>query len=358
MRSRKATLQIGAAAVVLVAALVFGGAMILGPLAGGGPAASPSPSRSVTAGASLVASVNRTPGTTAAATATFGPTLSPPPSPTESAPPSVSASPVLPSLLGAIGDSYSQGYNVSPQHRYDNPAFSWVVGSSRGDGVYSVRERLAALGARLTVVDAATSGKKMSDAPRQAASVVAAARKLGAGQTAYVTFELGTNDLCDDAKTDPADFEAQLVAAISILRGGLPAGSRILMLPIPDFDHFRSITQADSQAVAALSLDVNSRDCAPFLGSNGPRTVEEAMAAMAAYDSILQKACDGIESTDGAAGRLHCRTDEALLSERDFEIRDLSTVDYFHPSISGQAKIAAAAWNAGVWAAIKLPAGG
>jgi hypothetical protein len=130
------------------------------------------------------------------------------------------------------------------------------------------------------------------------------------------------------------------------------------MLPIPDFDHFRSITQADPQAEASLAQYVNSRNCAPFLGSNGALTIEQARAAMVEYDSILQKACDGIESTDGAAGRLYCRTDQALLSERDFEIGDLSTVDYFHPSISGQAKIAAAAWNAGDWAGIKLPAGG
>jgi lysophospholipase L1-like esterase len=293
-------------------------------------------------------------GPTATATATATPT----PRPTPSAAASATASLALPSLLGAIGDSYSQGYSVSPQHRLDNPTYSWVVGSATGDGVYSLRERLEALGANLTVVDAATSGKKMSDAPRQAANVVAAARKLGAGRTAYVTFELGTNDLCDDAKTSPSDFEAQLSSAISILRAGLPDGSEILMLPIPDFDHFRLITQADSRARASLALYVNSRNCAPFLGSNGSLTLDQARAAMAEYNSILLRVCDTIESTDGASGGLHCRSDLALLSERDFTIGDLSTVDYFHPSLSGQGRMAAAAWRVGPWGAMALPAGG
>jgi lysophospholipase L1-like esterase len=350
----------GAAAVVAIVVAVAGTAMIIGPLAGGGSASSRSASQSASSVAfssdapSLVPSEGVSGDRSLALTQTATPTLGPTPSPTAPATPSLT----LPSLLGAIGDSYSQGYSVSPQHRYDNPTFSWVVGSATGHGVYSLRERLQALGADLTVVDAATSGKKMSDAPRQAASVVASARKLEAGRTAYVTFELGTNDLCDDAKTSPSDFEAQLVSAVSILRNGLPLGSEILMLPIPDFEHFRSITQADPQARTSLAQYVNSRNCAPFLGSSGLLTLDQARAAMVEYNSILLKVCDGIQSTDGASGRLYCRTEQALLSERDFTIEDLSTVDYFHPSLSGQAKMAAAAWSASAWGAMALPAGG
>ena len=362
MTSRKTVLRVGAAAaVVAVVAAVLGSAIFFGTQAGGRkPDPIRSPSHSASQAASEQAPGTDSPAVTPSPTPSPSPTVGPAQSsaPTPSPTPSGTGSPSLPALLGAIGDSYSQAYSTSPQQRYDHPAFSWVVGSARGDGVYSLRERLQALGASLTVVDAATSGKKMSDAPRQATLVVAAARKLGAGQRAFVTFELGTNDLCDDAKTDPADFEAQLDSAISILRGGLPAGSEILMLSLPDFDHFRSITQADSQARASLAEAVNSRNCAPFLGANGALSLDQAEAAMAEYNSILAKVCNGIESSDGASSRLSCRTDQALLSERDFKIGDLSTVDYFHPSLSGQAKMAAAAWSAGKWDATSLPAGG
>jgi hypothetical protein len=110
--------------------------------------------------------------------------------------------------------------------------------------------------------------------------------------------------------------------------------------------------------VAALARPANSRNCAPFLGSDSSLTLDQARATMALYDSILTDTCSAIQSTDGAAGRLYCRTDQVLLSDRDFAIADLSKVDYFHPSISGQAKMAAAAWSASDWSAVPLPAGG
>lgn len=362
MTNRRITPRIaGAAVAVAIAVALLGTAIVAGPFAGRNSASTQSPTAPVSS--ADYTSATPSAGPSVSTSDSGSPPQSQPGTPsvqaTPSATPPSTPTPALglPTLLAAIGDSYSQAYNVTPTHRYDNPEFSWVVGSAAGDGVYSIRERLEALGAHLTVVDAATSGRKMSDAPRQAENVVAAARKLAPGQTAYVTFELGTNDLCDNAGTTPADFEAQLNAAVAILQGGLPAGSGILMLPIPDFYHFHSITQADAKARTSLALPVNSRNCAPFLGSNGPLTLDQARAAMAQYNSILLKVCDGIQSRDGASGRLSCRTDLTQLSERDFQIGDLSAVDYFHPSLSGQARIAAAAWGASEWPAVSLPAG-
>ena len=272
------------------------------------------------------------------------PTSAPTPTPQPTTPP-------LPSLLAAIGDSYSQAYSVSPTYRYDHTQFSWVIGTAQGDGVLSLLERFRALGASPAVIDAATSGKKMSDAPRQADEVVAAARKLGSDKTAYVTFELGTNDLCasPDAMTDPADFEGQLQAAISTLRAGLPAGSRILMLAVPDFPHFQDITAADPAASTNLALPQNSSRCAPYLGTSSAPAVARADSYLAQYDASLKAACDDIDNHEGAAGQLYCTYDAALLADSDFTIGDLSTVDYFHPSLSGQAKMAEDAWRADVW---------
>jgi lysophospholipase L1-like esterase len=260
-------------------------------------------------------------------------------------------------MLGAIGDSYSQAWTVTTRYKYDHPQFSWVVGNAKGDGVFSLRERFEALGDHLTVVDAATSGRKMSDAARQATAVVAAAEKLRAGSTVYVTFELGTNDLCDDPMTDPAVFETQLRAATAILESRLPAGSRILMLSVPDFSHFYAITQADPTAKGALAAPAHSKTCPPFLGWDTPYTMDQAKATLAAYNASLYLVCDEIEATDGASGKLHCRRNEALLSEKDFKLADLSRADYFHPSFSGQAKMAASAWKAGYWGSVALPPG-
>jgi lysophospholipase L1-like esterase len=262
----------------------------------------------------------------------------------------------LPALLGAIGDSYSQAFSVAPAYLYDHTQFSWVIGTDKNDGVLSLLERFRALKVSPTVVDAATSGKKMDDAARQANLVVAAAKKLPAGQTAYVTIELGTNDLCasPDARTDPAAFDTQLQAAISILRTGLPAGSRILMLSVPDFAHFRAITQASPAAVALLSRPSNVNRCVPYLGTSSPSMLVEADRVLAQYNASLKGACDDIDSHEGTAGQLYCTYNAALLSESDFVLKDLSTVDYFHPSLTGQAKMAESAWKADVWASMPL----
>ncbi len=330
--------------------LGMGGQAVLGliatiavAVAGCSPAAtasaSPSPRES---SAAVAATPSSTPG------ATPGPsdTVSPAPTPQPTAPP-------LPALLGAIGDSYTQAWSVSPTYRYDHPQFSWAVGTSKTDGVTSLLERFRALGDAPVVVDAATSGKTMDDASRQADLVVAAAKKLAPEKTAYVTFELGTNDLCasPNPMTDIVDFQVELRTAINTLRTGLPAGSRILMLSVPDFPHFHDITAADAAARAKLAGPPSSQ-CAPYLGTNGPASVADADSMLAQYDAALKGMCDDIDAKEGHTGKLYCTYDASLLAESDFTIKDLSTYDYFHPSLSGQAKMAEAAWKADVWAAL------
>jgi lysophospholipase L1-like esterase len=319
-------------------------------LAGGGIFATAGASPSATV--SEIAAASPTPSDTPTATPT--PTETPTATPT-AAPTATPTAPPLPALLAAIGDSYSQAYSVSPEYRYDHPQFSWVVGTAKDDGVLSLLERFQALGASPVVVDAATSGRKMIDAQRQANLVVAAAKKLGPGQTAYVTFELGTNDLCDDPKTDAASFDAQLRTAVGILRAGLPPGSRILMLSIPDFPHFHTMTQADPTTRAALLLWVNSNRCPPYLGTYGPSTTAVSNSYLAKYDASLEKVCQEIDAAEGAGGGLHCTYNAALLADSDFTATDLSTYDYFHPSLTGQAKMAEDAWRADAWASMPLP---
>ena len=326
--------------VLLVACLALGGLVLIG------SSHSPAPTEPT------VAAATATPHATAAVSVTPSGTASPDSSSSPTPTSTPNPAPQLPSLLAAIGDSYSQAYSVSPSYLRDHTQFSWVVGTARGDGVFSLYERFRALGAAPTVVDAATSGRKMDDAPRQAGLVVAAAKKLKAGQTAYVTFELGTNDLCDDPKTDRLDFDVSLGAAVAALKKGLPAGSRILILPVPDFAHFHDITQADPTARAAYTTWSFSNRCAPFLGTNSPTSMSDAQAILAYYEASLLAACTDINSTQG----IRCTYDAKVTADSDFVIGDLSKVDYFHPSLTGQAKLAQDAWSADVWAGLPLPA--
>ena len=342
---------------VLILGTALGGASTPSPTAGTVAQATPTSTDAAapTATATATGPASAGPSDTSSGSATATPVLSPTPVPTPPATPAIS--PQLPAMLAAIGDSYTQAWSVSPAYKRDHPGYSWAVGTYKHDGVFSLLERFQSLGDNIRVEDAATSGKKMDDAARQATRIVASAATLPPGSTVYLTFELGTNDLCDTPTTDPAAFEAQLRAAVEVLRSGLPAGSRILMLSVPDFSHFSDITQANSAARALLGTRSHSQTCAPFLGSDSPLSLQAAELVLTGYDAILFKVCDEIEAADGQAGRLHCLRNDALLAERNFTINDLSTVDYFHPSISGQAKMAASAWTAGPWGKVRLPSG-
>jgi lysophospholipase L1-like esterase len=303
-----------------------------------------------------------TPSTVVAVSPSSSPTLAAIPDSTPTATPTPSSSPTLatpplPTMLAAIGDSYTQAWSTSASNKKDHPEFSWAVGTEKGDGVYSLRERFVALGANVVVVDAATSGMKMDDAPRQAGVVVVEAAKLPPGSTVFVTFELGTNDLCDDPMTDPAAFESDLRTAVAILRQGLPAGSHILMLSLPDFVHFRALTQASPPVAEFLAKSGKNNNCPPFLGVETSSTLAQSTQMLADYDSVLTKVCDEIEAADGPSGKLHCRSDPLRLAEKDFVLADMSTVDYFHPSLTGQARMAEAAWQAGYWARLPLAPG-
>ena len=44
-----------------------------------------------------------------------------------------------------------------------------------------------------------------------------------------------------------------------------------------------------------------------------------------------------------------CRWDGLATHDVQFTRADVSTLDYFHPSVAGQAKLAATAWKAGYW---------
>jgi lysophospholipase L1-like esterase len=259
-------------------------------------------------------------------------------------------------MLAGIGDSYMKAYDPSALMAgyKDHPQYSFVFGTAKDDGIFSLRERFESLGAKPVMVDASKTGKKMSDAVRQANIVVAAAKKLPAGASVYVVFELGTNDLCGQPETPmtkPATFDAQVKAAMNVLNKGLPADSRILMLSVPDFVHFRVITQADPTARAHFKEANNINRCPPFLGSNSAISLAAATRILSQYNDSLVAACADTE----AAGKVHCASDREGLAEANFKIGDLSKADYFHPSFTGQAKMAEAAWIHGYWNGMTVP---
>jgi hypothetical protein len=75
-------------------------------------------------------------------------------------------------------------------------------------------------------------------------------------------------------------------------------------------------------------------------------------ARLQAYDRILAEACDAIAGAQDDG--LDCRHDQdgdpsESFSGATVEAEDISTLDYFHPSLQGQARIAEGTWRASYW---------
>jgi len=250
-------------------------------------------------------------------------------------------------LVGAIGDSLTVAVNASGQLG-DQPEHSWIVGDAPDDGVLSHLERLRAFGADPAVVTAARPGAAIGSAPAQAAAVVATGRGLAAGETAYVTFELGANDVCaatlDDA-TPPDVFAAALAAAFETLSEGLPRGSTLVVLSVPDLTRLRTLLEDVPEARA---LHRRYGVCRSVLGERV--AVDGARDRIRDYNAALASACEAL-----AGSPIDCRHDQGGLPSGSlfgavFELDELSALDRFHPSLAGQARIADETWPLSPWA--------
>jgi lysophospholipase L1-like esterase len=318
---------------LLAAALVVPAALAVGLVLSGGGVPTP------TAAPSLAA---------ASGVATTRPTASTPVGPSESRPAVPGAPPAsqradVPALVGAIGDSLTAAFDADrfgPQ-----PEHSWAVGTDPTDAVDSHLERLRAVGGGRLVADASRSGARIDAAVAQARQVVRAVDGLRPGATAYVTFELGANDACrsDQAPTSLARFEAAARDAFAILGDGLPAGSLLVVLSVPDVPRLRDVF---ADVPAALDLYRRYRICPPALGDGADRSATSRR--IVGYNAILHRLC-----TELAGARVRCRDDQDdprhSLFGAQLDRADLSAIDHFHPSLVGQARIADEAWRLTPW---------
>jgi lysophospholipase L1-like esterase len=253
---------------------------------------------------------------------------------------------VLPALVGAIGDSLTVAFDadarLGPQ-----PEHSWVVGTAADDGVVSHLERLRALGGHPAVIVAARPGAAIATAATQAATVLDAARALQGGETAYVTVELGANDLCGSSFADVTSVDAfrrAAAAAFELLQDGLPTGSHLLVLSVPDVVRLRALVAA---VPAARRLHRQYRVCESVLGQDADP--DQLRDRIRHYNSVLSGLCDDLDRST-----VDCRHDipgdpARSLFDATFDLRDLSPLDYFHPSLVGQGRIADATWPLTPW---------
>lgn len=244
-----------------------------------------------------------------------------------------------PSSMASTGDSITRAYNTGFFPFTDNPAASWSTGTN--STVVSHYTRLLALNPRIRGrnYNDARSGAKMQDLAGQVTTV-------NSQHVGYVTVLMGGNDVCtpsESTMTSASAFEAQFVAAMDSLTSGSPS-ALIFVATIPDVYQLWLTEKDNFSARATWAL---FGVCQSMLAN--PLSAEQAdvdrrervrQREMAFNDALL-RVC---------AAYRQCRSDNGAVFNTAFTAADVSTRDYFHPSLVGQAKLAAGTWAVSYWA--------
>lgn len=238
-----------------------------------------------------------------------------------------------PSSIASTGDSITRAFNDCWFPYVDCPSASWATGTSS----YSHYRRLQAVNPAITgrTFNYGVTGADMGDLQAQVQGVIAR-------RAEYVTILMGANDVCasSEAAMTPVDvFAAQFSVALSSLTTALPT-TRVFVSSIPDVYQLFSLYRWD---LRANSVWVVAGICQSMLAnpwSNSAADVARRTRVRQRnidYNTVLGQLC-AMHST--------CRFDGNAVFNTAFTRADVTTRDYFHPSVSGQGKLAAITWQA------------
>ena len=238
-----------------------------------------------------------------------------------------------PTSIASTGDSITRAFNTGSIPFLDAPQNSWTTGTSSSVNSHFLRIRAANPAAR--AFNDAVSGADMADLSGQVDRAVAQGAQ-------YVTILLGANDACassEAAMTPVATYGAQFAAAMARLSAGLPE-SRIFVASVPDIFTLWSIYRTSFSAQLVWSLAGICQSMLARPGSN-------AAADVARRARVRQRVVDyNTQLAQICAGYIHCRFDGNAVFGTPFARSDVTTRDYFHPSIAGQTRLAAVTWAA------------
>lgn len=245
--------------------------------------------------------------------------------------------PPLPSSMAAVGDSISQAVSSGGSLGAVYPANAWSTGTNAT--VNSHYARLLALNPLIAgrAFNDSVSGAKMADLDGQMRLVV--------GQRPdYLTVLVGGNDLCTDTvgqMTSVADFGAQFTTAMDTLSTGSPQ-TLVYVASIPRVYQLWELFRSSFWPRTVWSL---GSICQSLLANpTSTQSADVARRAQVAQRNIEYNA----KLAEVCAQYARCRFDGNAVYNVAFAKSDVAG-DYFHPSVAGQAKLAAVTWTAGYW---------
>jgi lysophospholipase L1-like esterase len=238
----------------------------------------------------------------------------------------------LPASMAALGDSITAGYGTC----FTLVACgrnSWSTGGSAAVDSHYRRIREDNPKIRGDAENYANSGARARDLAAQADRAVR-------DNAQYVTVLIGANDACAgrvDDMTAAGTFRKQVDKALARLRKGLPK-ARVLVVSIPDIYRLWELGHDNERAVRAWNRGV----CQSLLAR--PTSTAEADDErrrevgdrVDAYNRALEAACEKY-------GR-KCRWDGGRAHRVRFSLDLVNEIDYFHPDVDGQRKLADVTW--------------
>jgi lysophospholipase L1-like esterase len=248
-------------------------------------------------------------------------------------------SPPLPDSMAAIGDSITQAYDDCCSFG-SHPQDSWSTGNGYpANGIASHYQRIVERNASMSghAFNYSVPGARVADTLTQAQSAVRQ-------QAQYVTILIGANDVCTStigSMTPTSTFQLDFESTMSTLESGLPPGAHIFVSSIPNIFQLWSQLNTNPTAQVVWSL---GHICQSMLApSNTPSQRQQVLAQEQADNEVLASVCELYAN---------CRWDGGATYNYMFSTADVSSLDFFHPSQTGQGKLAALTWNASWWPAL------
>jgi lysophospholipase L1-like esterase len=240
-----------------------------------------------------------------------------------------------PNSIASAGDSITRAFNTCAFPFIDCPQNSWSTGTS--STVNSHYRRILA-------ANPAISGRNFNDAKTGArmSGLAAQVTAVASQKAQYATILMGANDVCTSSvatMTPTATLALQLQSALQTLGSVLP-NARIFVVSIPNMYHLWQILHTNFSAILTWTIgDI----CQSLLANPTSTAPADVARRQQVYD---RNVADNLALERVCAGFIHCRFDGNAAFNLQFVRSDVSTRDYFHPSVAGQAKAAAATWAA------------
>jgi hypothetical protein len=252
---------------------------------------------------------------------------------------SATAAPTAPEVvrMAAVGDSITRGTSSCSSFS-GCLANSWSTGTATS--VASHAQRLRGLGATsLVASNNAVNGATSASIGTQAqAAVVQNAQ--------YVTIEIGANDACTktvSGMTSRTTFRANIQSALATLAAS-PAAPEIFVASIPNLLRMYELNKSSSSARFTWGL---LRVCQSLLANPTSTKAADVQRRAAVQQRVTEF---NAELSAACAATPRCHFDGMVVANLQFVKSDISTLDYFHPSVAGQAKLAAVTWPKTPWA--------